>query len=116
MQIAEQDNITMTEAAIAHVNKMCEKENKPGFVRFYTETVGCSGLAYRVDFVDAPSESDMPFPITDKITVFVDSASFDALKGTQLDYQKRGLNEGFEFRNPNALGECGCGESFSIEK
>ncbi len=116
MQILEQDKITMTDAAIAHVHKMSKKSNKPACVRFYTETVGCSGLAYRVDFVETPAETDIRFPITDDVSVFVDLDSFEVLKGTQLDYQKRGLNEGFEFRNPNMTASCGCGESFTVAK
>jgi iron-sulfur cluster assembly protein len=47
------------------------------------------------------------------VTVLVDPASLIHVDGTRLDFVREGLNEGFKFDNPNARGECGCGESFS---
>jgi len=76
-------------------------------------TSGCSGMAYVLEFVDAPNEDDVVFE--DKgVRVIVDGKSLAYLDGTQLDFVKEGLNEGFKFNNPNMTSECGCGESFNV--
>ncbi|MDN6683001.1 MAG: iron-sulfur cluster assembly accessory protein, partial [Enterobacterales bacterium] len=73
----------------------------------------CSGMAYVLEFVDAPNEDDVVFE--DKgVRVIVDGKSLAYLDGTQLDFVKEGLNEGFKFNNPNMTSECGCGESFNV--
>ena len=77
------------------------------------KTSGCSGLAYVLEFVDAIDENDEVF-VEKGVTVIVDKKSLVYLDGIELDFVKEGLNEGFEFNNPNLKGECGCGESFSV--
>ncbi len=70
-------------------------------------------MAYVLEFVDDLNEEDQIFE-DHGVKVVVDPKSLVYLDGTQLDYVKQGLNEGFEFNNPNVTGECGCGESFNV--
>ncbi|HIF89158.1 MAG TPA: iron-sulfur cluster assembly protein IscA [Candidatus Thioglobus sp.] len=82
-------------------------------VRLSVQTTGCSGLGYNMEFVDDLNEDDSVFE--DKgVQVIVDAKSLIYIDGTEVDYQKEGLNEGFEFKNPNSKAECGCGESFTV--
>ena len=76
-------------------------------------TSGCSGRAYKLEFADAVNPEDHQFE-SHGITVIVDPKSLPYLQGTELDYAREGLNEGFKFRNPNVKDECGCGESFNV--
>ncbi|MEF1341407.1 iron-sulfur cluster assembly accessory protein, partial [Vibrio rotiferianus] len=77
------------------------------------KTTGCSGMAYVLEFVDDLNEEDEVFELSD-VKIIIDKKSLVYLDGTELDYVKEGLNEGFEFNNPNAKSECGCGESFNV--
>jgi iron-sulfur cluster assembly protein len=77
-------------------------------------TTGCSGLAYVLEYVDEERAHDHVFPFAENQAVYIDPKAFEYLKGTTLDYVKKGLNEGFEFINPNESGRCGCGESFNV--
>ena len=105
--------ITMTEAAATRARKFLEQRGKGIGIRLGVKTTGCSGLAYVMEFVDEIDETDTV--IEDKgINIIVDGKSLVYLDGTEIDFVKEGLNEGFEFRNPNAKGECGCGESFNV--
>ena len=82
-------------------------------VRLSVKTTGCSGLGYNMEFVDNTNEDDTLF--NDKgVQVIVDAKSLIYIEGTEIDFQKYGLNEGFEFNNPNSKAECGCGESFTV--
>lgn len=109
------DALSLTDAALAHVRSELTKRGSGVGIRLSVKEVGCSGLAYVVDFVDAPETDDVTFSITDDVTLCVQQDSFEFLSGTRLDYVRRGLNEGFEFHNPNATGVCGCGESFTTK-
>jgi iron-sulfur cluster assembly protein len=82
-------------------------------IRLAVKTTGCSGLMYVLEPVDTPLEEDLKFE-TQGIEVFVDPKSLIYIDGTEMDYVKQGLNEGFEFKNPNVQAECGCGESFTV--
>ena len=82
-------------------------------VRLGVRTTGCSGLSYVLEFVDTADVGDKVFEF-DNVKLIVDSKSLLYLDGTELDYVKEGLNEGFEFKNPNVKDECGCGESFHV--
>ena len=82
-------------------------------VRLGVKTSGCSGMAYVIEFVDELEENDQVFE-DHGVKVIVDKKSLLYLDGTEVDYTKEGLNEGFKFNNPNANGECGCGESFTV--
>ena len=82
-------------------------------LRVGVRTSGCSGMAYKLEFADASEPSDYRFE-SQGVTVLVDPKSFVYLDGTELDFAREGLNEGFKFNNPNVKDECGCGESFNV--
>ncbi|MBR5675041.1 MAG: iron-sulfur cluster assembly protein IscA [Neisseriaceae bacterium] len=105
--------ITLTERAATHIRNFLAKRGKGQGVRLGVKTSGCSGMAYALEFVDTPDEADQVFE-SFGVKVFVDSKSLLYLDGTQLDYVKEGLQEGFKFDNPNAQNTCGCGESFHV--
>ncbi|WP_019615961.1 iron-sulfur cluster assembly protein IscA [Psychromonas ossibalaenae] len=105
--------ITMTEPAAKHVAAFLANRGKGIGLRLGVKTSGCSGMAYVLEFVDVLNDDDQVF--SDKgVKIIVDEKSLVYLDGTELDFVKEGLNEGFEFNNPNTDGECGCGESFSV--
>ena len=106
-------SIILTERAARHVRGSLEKRGKGVGIRLGVKTAGCSGLAYKLEFVDDAIESDSAYE-NHGVKVFVDAKSLVYLKGTTLDFVKEGLNEGFKFVNPNVTGECGCGESFQV--
>ena len=106
-------SITLTENAAAHVNRNLEKRGKGCGLRLGVRTTGCSGLAYELEYVDEPNAEDQLFE-SNGIKVFVDPKSLAYLDGTELDFVREGLNEGFKFQNPNVKDECGCGESFRV--
>ena len=106
-------SITLTTAAGSHIERFLQKRGKGLGVRLGVKTTGCSGLAYVIEYADETSVDDTVFE--DKgIKVIVDAKSLVYLDGTELDFVKEGLNEGFKFTNPNEKNRCGCGESFSI--
>ncbi len=105
--------ITLTERAAQHVSRYIEKRGKGVGIRLGVRTTGCSGLAYKLEFVDDVATEDMSFE-SHGVTVFVDPKSLPYIDGTQLDFAREGLNEGFRFENPNVKSECGCGESFQV--
>ena len=105
--------ITMTDAAAARVSSFITNRGKGIGLRLGVKTTGCSGLAYVLEFVDELAAEDQVFE-QNGVKVIVDAMSLIHLDGTELDFVKEGLNEGFQFNNPNAKGECGCGESFSV--
>ncbi|RUO74597.1 iron-sulfur cluster assembly protein IscA [Pseudidiomarina sediminum] len=105
--------ITMTETAAQRARSFLEQRGKGVGIRLGVKTTGCSGLAYVMEFVDEVDDTDTIFE--DKgVKIIIDGKSLIHLDGTELDFVKEGLNEGFEFNNPNAKGECGCGESFNV--
>lgn len=105
--------ITMTESAARHVATQLQNRGKGLGIRVGITTTGCSGMAYVLEFVDEFENTDKVFE-DHGIKIVVDPKSLVYLDGTEMDFVKVGVNEGFEFRNPNAKGECGCGESFSV--
>lgn len=105
--------ITLTENAAQRVNGFLENRGKGLGLRLGVKTTGCSGMAYVIEFVDEQDESDSVFE-SNGVKVFVDPKSLIYIDGTEVDFVKQGLNEGFEFKNPNAKDECGCGESFTL--
>ena len=105
--------ITLTEAAADRVQTFMASRGKGVGVRLGVKTSGCSGLAYVLEFVDELEDSDEVFEDRG-VKVIVDQKSLVYLDGTELDYGKEGLNEGFKFNNPNVKDECGCGESFKV--
>jgi iron-sulfur cluster assembly protein len=106
--------ITLTEPAADRVRNFLAGRGKGIGVRLGVRTSGCSGMAYVLEFVDELDE-DNDVVFEDRgISVIVDKKSLVYLDGTELDYGKEGLNEGFKFNNPNVKNECGCGESFNV--
>ena len=90
-----------------------QKRGKGEGIRIGVKTSGCSGMAYTLEFVDDIDENDTVFE-QDGVKVFIDPKSLVYLDGTQVDYTKEGLQEGFKFENPNVKESCGCGESFHV--
>ncbi len=105
--------VTLSEAAARHVTRYLTKRGKGLGVRLGVKTTGCSGLAYTLEYVDEPAPEDLVFE-GHGVKVLVDPKSLAYIDGTQLDYVREGLNEGFKFNNPNVKGTCGCGESFRV--
>lgn len=105
--------ITLTQQAADHINRYLEKRGKGMGLRLGVRTTGCSGMAYKLEYVDEPEVEDSVFEQFG-VKVFVDPKSLPYLSGVQLDYTREGLNEGFRFSNPNEKATCGCGESFTV--
>ena len=106
--------VTMSTTAQQHVRKSLDNRGKGLGIRLGVRTTGCSGLSYIFEYVDEPQAEDKIFDCGSNVKVYIDPKSLVYLDGTELDFKKEGLNEGFVFRNPNATGECGCGESFHV--
>ncbi len=105
--------ITLTEKAAQHVAKFLQRRGKGIGLRLGVRTTGCSGLAYKLEYVDSPADEDQIFE-SHGVKVIVDPKSLAYMDGTELDFAREGLNEGFKFNNPNVKDECGCGESFRV--
>jgi len=105
--------VSLTPAAARHVEKSLSRRGAGIGLRLAVKTSGCSGFAYALEFVDAANPDDHCFE-THGVKLIVDARSLGMLDGTQLDFVREGLNEGFKFSNPNAKANCGCGESFAV--
>ena len=105
--------VSLTEAAARHVTRYLSKRGKGVGVRLGVRTTGCSGLAYQLEYVDALNPEDMVFE-GHGVKVLVDPKSLAYIDGTELDFVREGLNEGFRVNNPNERDKCGCGESFRV--
>lgn len=105
--------ITITERAAKHVSNFIAKRGKGVGVRLGVRTSGCSGMAYKLEFADELQPDDLVFE-SNGVQVIVDPKSLPYLEGTELDFVREGLNEGFKFNNPNVKDQCGCGESFNV--
>ena len=107
--------IVLTDAAKRHLIAYLNKELDAGGVRFSVKKTGCSGLSYVVDYVKAAQINDIIMPLNDAYQLFIDKASYPFIKGMHIDYVQQGLNHKFVFNNPNQTGQCGCGESFTVD-
>lgn len=105
--------IELTEAARQRILS-CLHENKHSALRLSLKKTGCSGLSYVLDYVDMKQVDDITVELDDKF-IFIEKKSFPYLKGVKIDYVRQGINQKFTFENPNQTGQCGCGESFSVE-
>lgn len=105
--------ITLTETAADRVTKFLANRGKGIGLRLGVKTTGCSGMAYVMEFVDELQEGDTVFE-NHGVKVIVDPKAMVYLDGTEVDYTREGLNEGFKFSNPNESARCGCGESFTV--
>ena len=106
-------SVTLSAAAAQHVSRFIAKRGKGIGIRLGVKTSGCSGMAYKLEFADAADPEDIVFE-SHGLKVLVDPKSLPYIDGTELDFAKEGLNEGFKFNNPNVKDQCGCGESFNV--
>jgi len=105
--------ITLTPQAADHINHHIEKRGSGLGLRLGVRLTGCSGMAYKLEYVDQPNSDDQVYEQLG-VKVFIDPKSLPFLDGTRVDYSRDGLNEGFKFSNPNEKASCGCGESFTV--
>lgn len=105
--------VTLSEQAAKHVANYLKKRGKGVGLRLGVRTSGCSGMAYKLEFADVVADDDIEFE-SFGVKVLIDPKSLPYLDGTELDYTREGLNEGFKFNNPNVKDACGCGESFNV--
>ncbi|MBZ0095820.1 MAG: iron-sulfur cluster assembly protein IscA [Sulfuricella sp.] len=106
-------SVTLTTSAAERVQKFLSQRTRGVGLRLGVRTSGCSGLAYTLEFADEFNADDIRFE-SHGVTVLVDPKSLAYLDGTELDFVREGLNEGFKFNNPNIKNQCGCGESFNV--
>ncbi|KTD24772.1 Fe-S cluster assembly protein [Legionella lansingensis] len=107
--------VTLSEAAKRHILSYLSKQKDSKGIRLSVKKTGCSGLSYVVDYVVAPQDNDIVQPLTDEYQLCIDKGSYPYIKGMHVDYVKQGLNYKFVFNNPNQKGQCGCGESFTVD-
>ena len=105
--------LQVTEPAAKKIQGMLKRRGSGVGIRLGVKTTGCSGLAYVLEYVDAPQTGDEHFEASG-CQIFVDPKSCVYLQGLTVDYVRKGLQEGFEFLNPNERDRCGCGESFRV--
>ncbi len=105
--------LSITERAARHVQRSLARRGHGIGVRLAVKTSGCSGFAYALEYADVAAGDDISF-VDHGVTILVDARSLALLDGTELDFVREGLNEGFRFNNPNATATCGCGESFAV--
>lgn len=107
--------ITLTELAVEKIRSQLQRRGKGLGIRVGVRTTGCSGLAYVLEYVDSiEHEVGVTNYAQLNFAVLVSAKDEPYLNGLTMDWVRKGLNEGFEFINPNSKGECGCGESFRI--
>ncbi len=107
--------ICFSENAIAHLVNDLKKHPEFRGVRLSVKKQGCSGYAYILDYVAEPEVSDITLSLSSDYIVAIDKKSLPYLQGMDVDYVKQGLNAKFIFNNPNQTGQCGCGESFTVD-
>ena len=106
--------IRLTANAVERIKRYLEQQPGSVGLRFGVKRTGCSGWGYQVDMAREQAQNDRVFE-QDGVRVLVDADALALVDGTEIDFVRTGLNQQFVFRNPNAAGECGCGESFTTE-
>lgn len=106
-------SVSLTESAARQIKKQLEKRGKGIGLKLGVKKSGCSGYAYALDYADTLNEGDVVFEDFG-VKVIVPGADMEFVDGIELDYRREGINEAFQFNNPNVKGTCGCGESFSV--
>ena len=109
-----ESGIRLTQAAIQRIEAYLAQHHYQS-LRLSVKKTGCSGLSYVIDYVLAPLPADIVVPLTTPYSICIEKASYPYLKGLEMDYVKQGLNTKFVFNNPNQKGQCGCGESFTVD-
>ena len=112
-QVIDGMRVSLGESAARHITRYLSRRGKGVGVRLGVKTTGCSGLAYKIEFADEVAPEDIVFE-QQGVKILVDPKSLPYIDGTELDFVREGLNEGFKFNNPNERDRCGCGESFRI--
>ena len=113
MQVFRSSDLNFSDSAIDHFLSSLESRGKGIGIKIGVRKAGCSGYEYFFDYIDSFEDDGVVFE-KNGCKIFVDNSSLDFLKGSLVDYQKDGLNQGIKFLNPNAKAVCGCGESFTI--
>ncbi|WP_457913683.1 iron-sulfur cluster assembly protein IscA [Candidatus Gillettellia adelgis] len=106
-------SITISNSAAQRIKTFINKRGRGLGLRVAVKISGCSGMAYALELVDEVQHDDIVFKDKD-VKVIIDSKSLVYLSGTELDFVKNGINEGFQFNNPNVSSHCGCGKSFNV--
>ncbi|TAN64641.1 MAG: iron-sulfur cluster assembly accessory protein [Methylobacter sp.] len=106
-------SVSLTESAARQISKQLEKRGKGLGLKLGVKQAGCSGYAYTIDYADTLNEGDVVFENFD-VKVIIAASDLAFVDGIELDYRREGINEAFQFNNPNVKGTCGCGESFSV--
>jgi iron-sulfur cluster assembly protein len=105
--------ISLTETAAVQIKKQLEKRGSGMGLKLGVKKSGCSGYAYVLDYADKLNDDDSVFEDFG-VKVIVSASDLEIIDGIELDYRREGINEAFQFNNPNVKGTCGCGESFSV--
>lgn len=113
--VSDTGQISLSDSAKRHLLICLVAQTDSIGVRFSVKKTGCSGLSYVIDFVSSEQDNDVVVPFEGDYAIYVDRASYPHLKGMHIDYIKQGLNQKLVFNNPNQTGQCGCGESFTVE-
>jgi iron-sulfur cluster assembly protein len=109
--------VQFTENAIAHIHKVIDLRGSGSGFRLSVKKTGCNGYMYQPEVVDQHQEGDHHLLLADDLSVYIDAGALEFLKGTIVDYVESGMGQKkLMFNNPNAVGECGCGESFNIKE
>jgi iron-sulfur cluster assembly protein len=106
-------NIKITDKALGRFKKNLDQRSDAIGLRISITATGCNGYSYVLDYATEVESTDEVCEISN-ISILVDQESLQYIKGTEIDFEEEGFNQVFKFKNPNATGECGCGESFSI--
>ena len=109
------DEVRLTPAAYEHVVKRLAQQKETVGMRLAIKKSGCAGFKYVVEFVQTAADDDHCFAIDDRYAIYIDPTSYQAVKGTTIDFVKEGLNEVLKYYNPNEASACGCGESFAVK-
>jgi len=106
--------LILSKSAQAHLLKQLANKSNALGVKLSLKKTGCSGLSYAFDFIETEDSTDRKL-LFGELKVYIDNKSYPYLKGLQIDFVKEGLNNKYLYKNPNQTGECGCGESFTID-
>ena len=106
--------LTLTDAAANRVKDLMSRADSEVIgLRIGIKTAGCSGMKYNVEYAKEIKLFEEKI-ISKDITIFIDPAAIMFLIGSEMDYKEQKFSSGFEFKNPNEIARCGCGESFSV--
>lgn len=110
-----ESHIIVSDAAKRHLLQYLNKEQVYRGVRLSVKKTGCSGLSYVIDYLTNFDEKDLVEPLSAVYNLYIDKLSYPFIKGVYIDYVTEGLISKLVFKNPNQTGQCGCGESFTVD-